>query len=76
MNFIQYNHHGKKVWVKKDIKGCHRSFCLCFSCRLFGKGSGNSDCEIANAVYKNCVEFNIVSPVMECPNFKWSCGDE
>jgi hypothetical protein len=35
MTFIQYEHHGNKVWVRSDLKGTHRSNCLCYSCDRF-----------------------------------------
>ena len=65
---IKYNHHGADVSVREDLKGKHREHCLCFSCSKFMDGS--KKCKIADAVYQNCKDFNIVSPVWECPEFK------
>lgn len=31
--FVKYNHHGKEVWVREDLKGTHREHCLCFNCK-------------------------------------------
>lgn len=70
--YLQYQHHGVNVFVRKDLKGRHRDHCLCFSCEKLGSGGGKSGCEIANHVYANCVKFNLVTPVFECPRFKGS----
>lgn len=67
----RYEHHGREVAVRSDLKGKHREHCLCYGCGKF-----NSDpvpmqqqCPIAAAVFANCVKFSIVSPVWECPDF-------
>lgn len=65
--FIKYKHHGEEVWVKESLKGTHREHCLCFSCSEF-MVSGNK-CEIADKVYKNCIDYNLVTPVFECKAF-------
>lgn len=69
MSIIQYDHHGATVWVREDLKGKHREHCLCFSgCSKFKPGTPEN-CQIAQANYENCVKFNIVTPVFECPEF-------
>lgn len=67
-NFEQYDHHDATVWVNSDLKGKHRGHCLCFSCDRFKPGS-DDNCYIAKRIYANCVEFNLVTPVYECPEF-------
>jgi len=69
MTIEKYAHHGTEVSVQSDLKGKHREHCLCFQgCVNFKPGSPDN-CKIAAAVFKNCVEFNIVTPVWECPEF-------
>lgn len=69
MNIENYEHHGKKVFVREDLKGKHREHCLCYSgCTWFRPGR-EDNCPIAKAVYRNCVEFGIVTPMWECPVF-------
>lgn len=63
---INYVHHGKVVHVDEELKGLHRKHCLCYRCKEF---YANPKCPIAHAVYLNCVEYGIVTPVFECPNF-------
>ena len=63
-----YEHHGASVVVRKDLKGKHREYCLCHNCYRF-KPDTAKNCLIAQAVFKNCVEFNIVTPMWECPKF-------
>jgi len=67
--YIRYEHHGCKVWVNKYLKGRHRKYCLCFSCGEFKPGDRDRNCPIANQLYQACVDYNIVTPVWECPNF-------
>lgn len=67
---VEYEHHNAVVKVRKDLKGKHRSFCLCWNnCQHFKPGQIDN-CQIAQDVYKNCVEYNIVTPVFECPKYK------
>ncbi len=64
-----YEHHGASVAVQPHLRGKHREHCLCFQgCRKFRPGS-RGNCEIAQAVFTNCVKFDIVTPVWECPRF-------
>jgi len=67
-----YLHHGKNVVVNTNNKGRHRENCLCWQgCTKFKpNGPRSENCPIANAVFKNCVKFNIVSPVWECPEME------
>ena len=68
---IQYEHHGKIVSVKKKLKGRHKNSCLCYApCAKFDPMEGDNGCLIASEVYANCVKFNIVTPVWECPEFE------
>ena len=69
MDIIKYIHHGKEVWVRKDLKGTHREHCLCFQCEKLNIGDREKNCPIANELYKNCVKFNVTTPVFECPEF-------
>jgi len=69
--YEKYNHHGKEAVVKSELKGKHRKHCLCFEpCKHFTPEDRKNNCKIANAVYKNCVDFHIVTPVWECPEFE------
>lgn len=66
----KYVHHGCEVNVVSVVKGQHRSHCLCFlRCKHFKPGE-KDNCEIAEATYQNCVKFNTVTPVYECPKFE------
>ena len=69
MFIIKYVHHEKEVSVREDLKGKHRSYCLCWHCQLFDLYDKEKNCPIANKLYKICCENNIVTPVFECPNF-------
>lgn len=69
MKTITYTHHGREVHVQEQLAGRHREHCLCYGCDRFAPADAQRQCPIADAVYKNCVKFNIVSPVWECPDF-------
>jgi len=68
-SYTKYVHHGKVVFVRKDLKGLHQKFCLCYQCARFKPGQPDN-CEIAQAVFGNCVKFGIVTPLWECPVFE------
>ena len=68
--YVRYEHHGRQVFVREDLKGKHRDHCLCFSCGKFTPDNRRTNCPIANALYSNCVQFGVVTPVYECPEFK------
>lgn len=70
MQVIQYEHHGKTVSVIDSLKGKHKEFCLCYTgCKYFRLGAPDH-CEIAQAVYENCVRFGITTPMWECPKYE------
>jgi hypothetical protein len=67
----KYVHHGTLVSVDTELKGLHREHCLCYKdCKSFNEEDHTKNCEIANAVFKNCVDFGIVTPVWECPKYE------
>ena len=65
----QYEHHGNKVWVRSDLKGKHREHCLCFSCQKFSPNNDLTNCLKARRIFKTCVDFGLVTPVWECPDY-------
>jgi hypothetical protein len=67
--YIQYDHHGTTVWVREDLKGTHRQYCLCWSCANLKPGSAEN-CPIAQKLYELDVEHHLTTPVFECPEFK------
>ena len=67
---IQYEHHGRMVYVDEDLKGRHREHCLCFRCAKFHPEDRAKNCPIANLNYAMDVLLNLVTPVWECPEFK------
>ena len=69
--YIEYEHHGTKVWVREDLKGKHREHCLCFSCDKFKPaGAPEENCPIANLNFAVCIAHNVTLPVWECPEFE------
>jgi hypothetical protein len=68
----RYAHHGVEVSVVSAVKGQHRDHCLCFTCERFNPDDSYTNCPIAKAVYANCVKFDLVTPVYECPKYEAS----
>lgn len=68
MAIERYVHHGREVAVDSELKGKHRSHCLCYVCDRFKPGTP-ANCPIAQRVYETCVEHDLVTPVYECPDF-------
>ena len=69
MGYIKYNHHGKEVMVREDLKGKHREHCLCWKCAFFNPEDRKVNCPIANALFGMNIMYNIVTPVWECEKF-------
>jgi hypothetical protein len=66
----KYEHHGELVSVFSEVRGKHREFCLCFQgCARFKPGQPDN-CEIAQATFENCVKYNTVTPMWECPKYE------
>ena len=70
--YEKYAHHEMMVWVRKDLKGNHRSHCLCYGCKRFLPGVPEDNCEIANLIYAANLATGVVTPVWECPDFSKS----
>lgn len=73
--YLKYVHQrsGQKdmgeVWVKEDLCGKHREYCLCFSCKKLNITDPEKNCSRASLVYALCRMANMVIPVWECPDF-------
>ena len=68
-NITTYAHHGIMVQVRRDLKGKHRRYSLCYQCKHFKPDTLNN-CHIAQSVFENCEKWHITTPVWECPSFK------
>lgn len=65
-----YQHHGKYVAVRSNLRDKHREHCLCFLCVEFNPHDREMNCDIANKLYAFDCEHGLVTPVWECPVFK------
>ena len=67
----KYEHHGKLVYVRPDLKGTHRAHCLCFHpCMKFKPENREENCPIANELFALDVKHSLATPVFECPQFQ------
>ena len=69
IKFIEYEHHGKMVSVREDLKGKHREHCLCYKCKWFKPKDIEKNCPIANKLYEFNCQYGVTTPVWECKTF-------
>jgi hypothetical protein len=68
---ITYRHHNADVKVDSDLKGKHASHCLYWrDCKHFNPLEQEKNCMISRALYALDVQFNLVTPVWECPVYE------
>lgn len=67
--YENYERNGKKAWVRADLKGRQKEFCLCWDCRRFNPGLESKGCPIIKMVLDLAAASNIVLPVWECGAF-------
>ena len=67
---VQYEHHGRTMSVREDLKGQHRDHCLCYACAKFIPHDREANCPIASALYAFDVLAGITTPVWECEVFE------
>jgi len=67
LQVVEYEHHGRMVKVREDLKGKHRDNCLCMICEKLVPGDKEKNCPIAQAVFENCVKYGLCTPMYECP---------
>ncbi len=70
MTIEHYVHHGKYVAVDSALKGKHREHCLCYKCVRFVPSDPVRNCHIAQELFEKCVQYDLVTPVYECPIFR------
>jgi hypothetical protein len=69
-NIIQYEHYGTLVSVQENLRGKHRSHCLCYqNCKHFKPGQGDH-CQIAKENYELCVKNRTTQVMWECPKYE------
>jgi hypothetical protein len=67
---IFYEHRSKQVAVRKDLRGQHRDYCLCYQCEKFYPQYREGNCGIANELYLLNCKCGITTPVWECQEFE------
>jgi hypothetical protein len=70
INFIRFVHHNpdRPVVAREDLKGAHRSLCLCHQCTKLNV-TGKNNCPIAKEHFAWCIKNDTAAPVLECPEF-------
>jgi hypothetical protein len=75
-SYLGYEHFGNLVWVRSDLIGKHRDYCLCYKCANFKPEDREANCPRANLIYAQDVMLGMVTPVWECPAFDTLVGGE
>jgi len=68
--YSQYERNGAVVWVRNDLKGRQKEFCMCWDCRRFAPEREDRGCPIINEVLTLAAVKKIVLPVWECQAFQ------
>ena len=68
--YEKYDKNGKDVWVRKDLKGRQKEFCMCWDCARFMPESADKGCATIKTVLELAARNAIVLPVWECPGFQ------
>lgn len=68
--YENYERNGKKVWVRSDLKGKQKEFCMCWNCKKFKPETENKGCNTIKNVLSLANNCNIVLPVWECEIFE------
>ncbi len=69
MMYVSYERNGAVGWVREDLKGKQKEFCMCWDCSKFAPDQDDKGCQIIHAVLTLAAEKNIVLPVWECREF-------
>jgi hypothetical protein len=68
--YENYEKNNKKSWVRSDLKGKQKEFCMCWDCKKFNPEAEDKGCSIIKTVLSLASEKNIVLPVWECGQFE------
>lgn len=68
--YENYEKYSKKAWVRSDLKGKQKEFCMCWDCENFEPETDDKGCDIIKNVLTMATERNIVLPVWECGEFE------
>ena len=67
--FVKYNHHNSDRYVREDLIGKHKEYCLCYSCEKF-KPNTAENCDIAGSLHAFDVRNNVRALIWDCPEFE------
>lgn len=67
--FLKYFHHGEERWVRSDMMGKNKDFCLCYSCAKF-KPNTPENCEIASGLHAFIIRNHAMAVMWDCAVFE------
>ena len=63
------SNNGKSIWVRADLQGRQKEYCICWNCRKFNPNAADKGCSIIFSVLHLAAEKGVVLPVWACPVF-------
>ena len=67
--YEQIDRGNEKSWVRSDLKGRQKEFCMCWDCTGFKSETEDKGCGIIREVLQLASARKIVLPVWECARF-------
>ncbi len=68
--YEQMDKGNAKTWVRKDLKGRQKEFCMCWDCVKFMPETEHKGCSMIKDVLLLASRNSIVLPVWECAAFE------
>ena len=66
---VRTPNNGQPVWVRDDLQGRQKEYCICWACQKFNPGAADKGCPTILAVLRLAAEKGVVLPVWACPTF-------
>jgi quinol monooxygenase YgiN len=67
--FINAGTADEPLWVRRDIEGLQKSYCMCWKCKHFKPEQDDKGCSVIQRVLQVAAEEAVVLPVWACKSF-------
>lgn len=66
---VQVPNNGQPVWVRAELQGRQKEYCICWACQKFNPGAADKGCSTIFSVLRLAAEKGVILPVWACPTF-------
>ena len=66
---VRTSNNGQPVWVRDDLQGRQKEYCICWACQTFNPGAADKGCPTIFSVLRLAAEKGVILPVWACPTF-------